>query len=35
MDEVLEIALISEDRRQDRPSQRDAIGDESTPHAAH
>jgi ATP-dependent Lon protease len=35
MDEVLEIALISKDRRSERPIQREATGDESAPPATH
>ena len=35
MDEVLEIALLGEDRRAERPSARGSAGDDSAPRAAH
>jgi len=35
MDEVLEIALVEDERRQDRATPRDAAGDEPSPRAAH
>ncbi|MBU1675446.1 endopeptidase La, partial [bacterium] len=35
MDEVLEIALVSDERRQDRPAPRSSAGEDSSPRATH
>ncbi len=35
MDEVLEIALVNDDRRQDRPAPRSSTSDDSSPRATH